>query len=58
MTTPDELAPDSTPANSEPTPIYDQLVDETYGQILHNAYFKGGPVRIKFLTTGHQGGNR
>ena len=33
----------------EPTPIYDQLMDETYGQILHNCELNGRPVRVKFL---------
>ena len=47
--------PGSTPADSEPTPIYDQLMDETYGQVVRNMEYKGRPVRIKFLTTGHQG---
>lgn len=32
----------------EPTPIYDQLMDETYGQILHNCELNGRPVRVKF----------
>lgn len=32
----------------EPTPIYDQLMDETYGQILHNCELNGHPVRVKF----------
>lgn len=32
----------------EPTPIYDQLMEETYGQILHNCELNGRPVRIKF----------
>nr|DAL41044.1 MAG TPA_asm: hypothetical protein [Caudoviricetes sp.] len=32
----------------EPTPIYDQLVEETYGQILHNCELNGRPVRVKF----------
>ena len=33
----------------EPTPIYDQLMDDTYGQILHNCELNGRPVRVKFL---------
>lgn len=32
----------------EPTPIYDQLMEETYGQILHNCELNGRPVYIKF----------
>ena len=32
----------------EPTPIYDQLMDETYGQILRNCELNGRPVRVKF----------
>lgn len=32
----------------EPTPIYDQLMDETHGQILHNCELNGRPVRVKF----------
>lgn len=32
----------------EPTPVHDQLVEETYGQILRNADYKGHPARIKF----------
>ena len=34
--------------SDEPTPIYDQLMDETYGQILHNCELNGRPVRVKF----------
>ena len=32
----------------EPTPIYDQLMDETHWQILHNCELNGHPVLIKF----------
>ena len=32
----------------EPTPIYDQLMDETRWQILHNCQLNGRPVFIKF----------
>ena len=32
----------------EPTPIYDQLMDETHWQILHNCELNGHPALIKF----------
>lgn len=31
----------------EPTPIYDQLMDDTYGQIVRNLTHNGHPVRVK-----------
>lgn len=32
----------------EPTPIYDQLMDETHWQTLHNCELNSHPVLIKF----------
>ena len=34
--------------SDEPTPIYDQLMDETYGKPIVNMTHNGHPVRIKF----------
>ncbi|SNV70607.1 Uncharacterised protein [Corynebacterium imitans] len=37
------------PSLEEPTPIYDQLMDETYGQIVHNLTYNGRQVRVKVI---------